>query len=243
METSKGIRSSNSYIPSKGQSTKQGSSKLESMFENVLANQDKADRILKGLAEMVINLEPVGEEEEKKFDVPTIVGEVQTEIPIVKQRLTKKTEDAKCQRFYDQLKQLSMNIPFLDVVKEMPGFAKYLKDLLTMKRSVKNDTHEFARALCDNGARINLMPLAIYKQSNLGMPRPTTMRLQMADRSIKRPGGAVDNVPVRVGKFLLPADFVILDCDVDREIPIILGRPFLGTVRALMDSKKNEIKF
>ena len=87
------------------------------------------------------------------------------------------------------------------------------------------------------------MPLAIYKQSGLGKPRPTTMRLQMADRSIKRPVGVVDDVIVRVGEFLLPADFVILDCAVDRDIPIILGRPFLATGRALMDSEKNEIKF
>ncbi|XP_070049604.1 uncharacterized protein [Nicotiana tomentosiformis] len=87
------------------------------------------------------------------------------------------------------------------------------------------------------------MPLAIYKESGLGMPRPTSMRLQMADRSIKRPFGIVDDVLVKVGKFLLTADFVILDYAVDKEIPIILGRPFLATGRALMDSERNEIKF
>ncbi|XP_070004565.1 uncharacterized protein [Nicotiana sylvestris] len=103
--------------------------------------------------------------------------------------------------------------------------------------------HDFARALCDNGTSINLMPLAIYKQEGSGMPRPTSMRLQMADRSIKRPVGIVDDVLVKVGKFHLPADFVILDCAVDKEIPIILGRPFLATERALMDSERNEIKF
>ncbi|XP_070037021.1 uncharacterized protein [Nicotiana tomentosiformis] len=86
------------------------------------------------------------------------------------------------------------------------------------------------------------MPLAIYKQTVLGMPRPTSMRLQMADRSIKRPVGIVDDVLVKVGKSLRPADFVILDCVVDKEIPIILGRPFLDTGRALIDSERNEIK-
>ncbi|XP_070003087.1 uncharacterized protein [Nicotiana sylvestris] len=103
--------------------------------------------------------------------------------------------------------------------------------------------HDFARALCDNGASINLMPLAIYKKAGLGMPRPTSMRLQMADHSIKRPVGIVNDVLVKVGNFHLPADFVILDCAVDKEIPIILGRPFLSTGRALMDSEWNEIKF
>ncbi|XP_075079745.1 uncharacterized protein LOC142164989 [Nicotiana tabacum] len=87
------------------------------------------------------------------------------------------------------------------------------------------------------------MPLAIYKKVGLGMPRPTSMRLQMADHSIKRPVGIVDDVLVKVGTFHLPADFIILDCAVDKEIPIILGRPFLATRRALMHSKWNEIKF
>ncbi|XP_070004028.1 uncharacterized protein [Nicotiana sylvestris] len=129
----------------------------------------------------------------------------------------------------------------------MPRFAKYLKDLITKKRTTKNEVvnmthrvssiiatspvqkkedpgaftipctigeHDFAKALCDNGASINLMPLAIYKQSELGMLRPTSMRLQMADRSIKRPVGIVDDVIVKVGKFHLPADFVILECAV-----------------------------
>uniref|UniRef100_A0A1U7VK69 Uncharacterized protein LOC104216909 n=1 Tax=Nicotiana sylvestris TaxID=4096 RepID=A0A1U7VK69_NICSY len=103
--------------------------------------------------------------------------------------------------------------------------------------------HYFARALCDNGSSINLMPLAIYKQAGLGMPSPTSMRLQTTNHSIKRSVGIVDDVLVKVGKFHLPAKFVILDCAIDKEIPIILGRPFLATGRALMDSERNEIKF
>ncbi|XP_070017545.1 uncharacterized protein [Nicotiana sylvestris] len=102
---------------------------------------------------------------------------------------------------------------------------------------------DFARALCDNRASINLMPLSIYKQARLGMPRLKSMRLQMTDHSIKRSVGIVDDVLVKVGKFHLPADFIILDCVVNKEIPIILGRPFLATGRALMDSERNEIKF
>ncbi|XP_075086332.1 uncharacterized protein LOC142169038 [Nicotiana tabacum] len=68
------------------------------------------------------------------------------------------------------------------------------------------------------------------------------MRLQMIDRSMKHPVGIMDEVLVKVGKFFLPTDFVILDYAVDKEIPIILGRPFLATGRALMDSERNEIK-
>ncbi|XP_060216483.1 uncharacterized protein LOC132643970 [Lycium barbarum] len=103
--------------------------------------------------------------------------------------------------------------------------------------------HGFACALCNNGARINLIPLSIYKKSGLGMPRPTTMRLQTADRSIKKLVGVVDDMLVRVGEFLLPVDFIILDYAIDLDISIILERPFYATGRALMDSEKNEIKF
>ncbi|XP_019260639.1 PREDICTED: uncharacterized protein LOC109238605 [Nicotiana attenuata] len=102
---------------------------------------------------------------------------------------------------------------------------------------------DIARSLCKSRARINLLPLDIYKQAWLGMPRPRSMRLQIVNHSIKRRMGIVDDVLVKVGKFLLPPDFVILDCVIDKEIPIILWRPFLATGRALMDSKRNEIKF
>ncbi|XP_070041546.1 uncharacterized protein [Nicotiana tomentosiformis] len=68
------------------------------------------------------------------------------------------------------------------------------------------------------------------------------MLLQLADRTVKRPSGILDDVLVQVGKFVFPADFVILDCRVNEEIPIILGRPFLATGRALIDCETGELK-
>ncbi|XP_075080620.1 uncharacterized protein LOC142166101 [Nicotiana tabacum] len=93
----------------------------------------------------------------------------------------------------------------------------------------------FAKALYDLGASINLMPLAIYKRLGIGRSRPTSILLQLADRTVKRSSGILDDVLVQVGKFVFRADFVILDCIVDEEISIILGRPFLATRRALID--------
>nr|XP_009760790.1 PREDICTED: uncharacterized protein LOC104213074 [Nicotiana sylvestris] len=94
---------------------------------------------------------------------------------------------------------------------------------------------DFAKALCDLGTSINLMPYSVFKTFGIGQPRPTSMILQMADRTMKRPLGIIDDVLVRVDKFILPADFMILDCEVDYEVSIILGRPFLATGKALVD--------
>ncbi|XP_070022213.1 uncharacterized protein [Nicotiana sylvestris] len=103
-------------------------------------------------------------------------------------------------------------------------------------------SYAFAKELCDLGASINLMPLAVYTKLGIGRARPTSMLLQLADRTVKRPTGILDDVLVQVGKFVFPADFVILDCQVDEEIPIILGRPFLATGRALIDCETGELK-
>ncbi|XP_070022034.1 uncharacterized protein [Nicotiana sylvestris] len=96
------------------------------------------------------------------------------------------------------------------------------------KHQKEEQNFAFAKALCDLGPNINLMPLAIYKRLGIGRARPTSMLLQLADMT--------------VGKFVFPTDFVILDCKVDEEIPIILGRPLLATGRALIDCETGELK-
>ncbi|XP_070019706.1 uncharacterized protein [Nicotiana sylvestris] len=103
-------------------------------------------------------------------------------------------------------------------------------------------SYVFAKALYDLGANINLMPLAIYTKLGIGRARPKSMLLQLADRTVKRPTGILDDVLVQVGKFVFPTDFVILDCQVDEVIPIILGRPFLATSRELIDCETRELK-
>ncbi|XP_049355216.1 uncharacterized protein LOC125819833 [Solanum verrucosum] len=87
----------------------------------------------------------------------------------------------------------------------------------------------FVKALCDFGANINLIPLSIYKRLSLGALKTTAMRLLMADRTVYRAIGVLQNVLVKVESFIFPAEFVILNCEVDFEVPIILGRPFFAT--------------
>ena len=78
------------------------------------------------------------------------------------------------------------------------------------------------KALCDLGASISLMPLSICKKLNMGELRPTRMSVQLADRSVKFPLGMLENVPVRIGQFYIPTDFIIMDIKEDSNIPIIL---------------------
>ena len=100
----------------------------------------------------------------------------------------------------------------------------------------------FERALFDLGASFNLMPLSIFRRLGLGEARPTTVTLQLADRSLKHPRGVIEDVLVKVDKFIFPADFIVLDMEEDKEIPIILGRPFLATGRAMIDVQRGEMK-
>ncbi|XP_009604529.2 uncharacterized protein [Nicotiana tomentosiformis] len=174
------------------------------------------------------------------------------------------------------LKQIQVNIPLIDALREMPSYAKIMKDLMSHKFSFHDlktiklthtssvfvsrpiaeklsdpgsfiipctiGSYAFAKALCDLGAIINLMSLSIYKTLGIGRSRPISMKLQLADRTVKRPSSILDDVLVQVEKFVFQAYCIILDCKVDEEIPIIFGRPFLATGRALIDCEMGELK-
>ncbi|GJW43570.1 reverse transcriptase domain-containing protein [Tanacetum coccineum] len=100
----------------------------------------------------------------------------------------------------------------------------------------EEDKHE-DETLTDlkHGASINLMPLSVWKK--LGLPEliSTQMTLELANREICTPVGIVRDVFVPVRKFTFLADFVIIDYESDPRVPLILGRPFLRTARALID--------
>ncbi|XP_057755624.1 uncharacterized protein LOC130974789 [Arachis stenosperma] len=99
----------------------------------------------------------------------------------------------------------------------------------------------FEKALCDQGASISLMSLSMMKKLEIKEKKPTRIALIMADKSLKHAHGIVENILVKVGKFFLPVDFVILDMGEDENTSIILGRPFLVTERALIDVEEGEL--
>ncbi|GJY83178.1 reverse transcriptase domain-containing protein [Tanacetum coccineum] len=95
-------------------------------------------------------------------------------------------------------------------------------------------------ALADLGASISLMPYTMYEKLGLSEPKATRMSLELADRSIQYRRGIIKNVLIKVDKFALPIDFVILYMPEDSRVPIILGRPFLATARAMIDTAPTE---
>nr|XP_017227762.1 PREDICTED: uncharacterized protein LOC108203369 [Daucus carota subsp. sativus] len=100
---------------------------------------------------------------------------------------------------------------------------------------------ENIKALCDLRASVSLMPYSICKRLGLGELKKTRISLQLADRTIKHPLGVIEDVLVKVDKFFIPCDFVVLDMDEDVEMPIILGRPFLATAETTIDVKAGKL--
>ncbi|KAJ8748871.1 hypothetical protein K2173_013302 [Erythroxylum novogranatense] len=97
------------------------------------------------------------------------------------------------------------------------------------------------RALCDLGASVSLLPLSICQTLDIGELKPTTISLQLDDRSIKFPVGILENVPLKVGSLFIPVDFIVLEMEEDTNIPVILGKPFLATARAIINVKNGKM--
>nr|GEW56915.1 reverse transcriptase domain-containing protein [Tanacetum cinerariifolium] len=131
------------------------------------------------------------------------------------EKLRDKANDQR-EKFFQIFKDLNFNISFADSINLMPKMAECL-------------------ALVDLGARINLIPLSVWNKISLPDLSPTCMTLELTDRSISHPVGVSEDVFVKVGTFHFPADFVVVDFDVDPRVPLILGRSFLKTRRALID--------
>ena len=144
-------------------------------------------------------------------------------------------------------KQVQINIPFLDAIQQVSSYAKFLKDLVMIKRktnvlkkayltkqvssilqcklpikykdpgcptiSCMIRVNQINRALLDLGASVNLLHYSVYPQLGLRELKPTTITLQLADRSMKRPRGIIEDVLIKVNKFHFPVDFIVIDTE------------------------------
>ncbi|GJY54884.1 reverse transcriptase domain-containing protein [Tanacetum coccineum] len=151
------------------------------------------------------------------------------------QHLKKQKKDDEDERLLSIFKQIHINLPFLEAMIHMSKGYKKEGDpgsftLLCLIRPmvVKN-------TLADLGASINLMPHSLFRRLGISKLKPTKMSIQLVDRSIKYPIGVGENLLVKVIKFILLVDFVLLEIDEDELVPIIFGRPFRSTARAVID--------
>ena len=118
---------------------------------------------------------------------------------------------------------------------------KKLKDPRSFMIPCSIGTRYNSTTLCDLGASINLMPLSVFKQLGVGECRPTTVTFQLADRSHIYPEGKIEDVLVKVDKFIFLVDFIVLNFEADKGVPIILGRLFLATRKTLIYVQKIEL--
>ncbi|XP_058181125.1 uncharacterized protein LOC131299554 [Rhododendron vialii] len=162
----------------------------------------------------------------------------------------------------------------------VPSYAKFLKDLVSIKRKASNPkevvlteqvssiiqhkvpvkykdpgcptiscmigNHHIERALLDLGASVNLLPYSVYLQLGLGELKPTSVRLHLADGSVKIPKGVIEDILIKVDKFYFPVDLIVLDTQPVQNskghILVILGRPFLATSNAQINCRNGVMK-
>ncbi|CAM8907865.1 unnamed protein product [Rhodiola kirilowii] len=144
-----------------------------------------------------------------------------------------------CRRTIEEVDSVSLNEECSAIFH--PNMPQNLGDPGSFSISCYIGGVKIEHAMCDLGASISLMPYSLCKKLNIGEPMPTQMTLRLADRSSRYPRGILKDVPVKVGNFHIPGDFVVLDMEEDTEIPILLGRPFLYTAGAIFDTTKGSI--
>ncbi|GKA67035.1 reverse transcriptase domain-containing protein, partial [Tanacetum coccineum] len=193
------------------------------------------------------NIQPPVVQIQAPIDEPVVAPKPKPSIPYPsranKQKLREK-DDNLASKFVEIFRELHFELSFADALLHMPKFASMFKSLLNNKEKLfdlaKTPLVE-CLALADLGASINLMPLSIWKKLSLPELTPTQLILELADRSTTSPFGISKDVFVKVRKFHFSADFIVVDYVVDPRVPLILGRPFLRTTRALIDVYGEEL--
>ncbi|XP_021768505.1 uncharacterized protein LOC110732809 [Chenopodium quinoa] len=172
-------------------------------------------------------------------------GELKTQVPLrtyepripFPHRMIEKKLNEKLSKFLDEMKGLQSNIPLLHALSQMPTYAKFLKDLLSKKSKLEES----------DSISLPTKKVLFFKMSFPGSLvesweyKTTEMSIQLADHSIKVPLGVLKDIPIQMGKVLVPCDFVIMDMDEDSKIHLILGRPFLKTAGVNIDMKQGRL--
>nr|XP_016497834.1 PREDICTED: uncharacterized protein LOC107816613 [Nicotiana tabacum] len=154
--------------------------------------------------------------------------------PPFPQRLQKVKDNVAYKKVLDILKQAKINIPLVDILQEVPKYAKYIKDILPNKRRLTEFKTVALTEKCSSRIQSKL-PQKLKDPGSFTIQISIVVILQLVDRSLAHPEGVIEDVLVQVGSFIFPTNFIILDYEPDQEVPFILGCPFLATGRAIID--------
>nr|GEX62095.1 hypothetical protein [Tanacetum cinerariifolium] len=138
-------------------------------------------------------------------------------------------------KFMEIFRDLHFELSFADAHIHMPKFALMFKKLLNNKDKLIELTKMPLNENCSVVVLKKLLKKLGDPETQATTLNDTKMVLELADRTISKPTGVAENVFVKVGKFYLPADFVILDFVADPRVPLIFGRSFLSTAHAFID--------
>ncbi|XP_075515417.1 uncharacterized protein LOC142550062 [Primulina tabacum] len=158
-----------------------------------------------------------GETEGSKAEVEVEQPPVFKPTLLYPQRFKKKNLDGQFAKFLEIFKKIHIDIPFADALEQMQNYSKFIKDVMSMKRKLQ----EFETVKLTEECSAILQNKLLQKELELGEVKPTTITLQLADRSLTYPRGIVDGY-----------------MEEDHDAPLIFGRPFLATGRALIDVHK-----
>ncbi|KAL4363566.1 hypothetical protein GQ457_04G021350 [Hibiscus cannabinus] len=176
---------------------------------------------------------PTTEASQPEPIIPDKLEEIKPPPPFP-QRLKKQKQDYQFKKFFDILKQTAaVTETCLALMPNKVPAKKTDPGSFTIECSIE---HNYStKALCDHGASINLMPKSVFQKLGKGEAKLTIVMLQLADHSFVQPEGKIEDILIRIDKFIFPAEFLILDYESDENAPIILGRSFLATSRAVID--------
>ncbi|XP_062080797.1 uncharacterized protein LOC133785594 [Humulus lupulus] len=165
-----------------------------------------------------------------------------------RQRIHKNKLDKQISKFLDIFRKLHINIPFVEALEQMSSYVKFMKEILTKKRKLED--YEIV-ALSEECSAIlqKKLPPKLKDPSSFNIPCSIRGSIDTkalcdlgANHFVKHPRGIIEDVLVKVDKFIFPGDFIILNMEEDENISIILARPFLAIGRALIDVQKEELK-
>ncbi|XP_070035890.1 uncharacterized protein [Nicotiana tomentosiformis] len=155
------------------------------------------------------------------------------------QKLYREKLDRKFERFLDILKQVNENLPFTRVLSQMPAYAKFLKEIPTKKRKIEETSVVKLIEHC-NVILQNKLPQTKL-DNEIGEIRSAPISLQLVDQTSLIPEGIVEDVLVRVDNFVFPSDFILVKIEENKEVPLILGKPFLAMGRDILDIHERKL--